>query len=158
MMQLSQRYKLSKLLGKCRLPYFYPALNVSECRDFERKMVEGVREAVYSSLLNQGFFANEIATEDRGRVMAINMFERCGPCARSLESELTKAIGFKSFKFISVGGHYVVQSEITGLMYDLVTSKGVSCKEELDYAKYLNDKLDGHLPAEELGKKYAIEF
>lgn len=153
-----QRYKLSKIFSGFRIPFLYPALNHSECVEFERKMVESARQGVYLTLVDQGLLISEIYVEDRGRVMAMLMFERCGPCARALEVELTKSIGFKSFMFKNVGGHYVVQSMVTGLFYDVVTTKGVSCKENLDFVKYQKDKASGEKTPQELANKYAITF
>lgn len=73
--------------------------------------------------------------------MVAATFQRCGVVARALEAELNQALGCQQFKLKSLGGHYVVQSSASGLIYDLVSTQGLqeSDKGELDFARYLQE-------------------
>lgn len=80
-------------------------------------------------------------TGDRDFILTYLTFHRCGAIARIFIECLNKHLCREVFAFHSLGGHYVIISKRTGLIYDLVTDSGIKQEESsnLDYYEYLKE-------------------
>lgn len=109
----------------------------------ETSLIIDIRDQVFDTLVSRGAISSEHKLEDKDYIMVRAMFEHCGVVASAMESVLRDNIGIPVFMFHSVHGHHVIKSKVTGLLYDMVTTKGVSDKRDLDYAKYIEKISNG---------------
>jgi hypothetical protein len=69
-------------------------------------------------------------------------------------------LGEDWFLTISIGGHYVIQSKYTGLIYDLVSTKGLKRREKnlLAYSSYSLELLEYESTKYNLLKNYTFDY
>ena len=119
------------------------------------------RTACFNKLVADGWLesSNEIAEG-----LIFFTFERCGIAANAAKEVINKDEGFERFSVENLGDHYAIQSRITGLIYDLVGTDGLSLSdiEKLPYAEFCrlvgNDALNRRAGIERFKAVYFSEF
>jgi hypothetical protein len=127
----------------------------------ESLLVRSSRTACFNKLVDDGWLesSNEIAEG-----LIFYTFERCGIAANAAKEVINKKEGFERFTVVNLVGHYAIQSRITGLIYDLVGTDGLSLSdiEKLPYAEFCrlvgNDVLNRRATIERFKAVYFSEF
>lgn len=111
---------------------------------YEQQLIVTSRQSVFEYLIEHHRIARALV-QRKNNPSAIIMgltFERSCLSAKALAKVLRKKLGYKAFRVHSLKGHYMVKSQCTGMVYDLITTKGIheTALSELDYVRYLKER------------------
>lgn len=126
MLYLANLYKFMKIILLNRHGIL-PSIVKRNFQKYESKMVRSNRQATFKALTSKGWCN---PNDDVAGTLTFFTFERCGIVANELRDILNKQLANKCFLTINIGGHYVVQSQCTGLIYDLVSTEGLKQSEK----------------------------
>jgi hypothetical protein len=123
----------------------------------EANVVRSSRILCFQKLVSDGWADS---TWDESRALILFTFERCGIIANIARDVINGKEGFVWFSVINIGGHYVLKSNITGLIYDLVGTEGIPCSEKknLPYAEYLRLVADKQLNRDDVFSRFKADY
>lgn len=123
----------------------------------EATIVRSIRPLCFQTLVYDGWADS---TLDESRTLILFTFERCGIVANIAMDIINRQECFVWFSVINIGGHYVLKSNITGLIYDLVGTEGIPCseKQKLPYAEYLRLVVDKKLNRDDIVTRFKADY
>lgn len=115
------------------------------------------RTAVYKSLFLEGRCQPGV---EQNIMLTYLTFEQCGYTANALHRIINEHLEYNYFSMISLKGHYLIQSNVTGLIYDLVSIEGLPLDQtdKLAYFGYLNGLQRGKASKSILISHYALRY
>ena len=145
---------ISTTLIKIKLKWLIPKGRI---HSKEASIVRSSRPLCFQKLVSDGWIGSEC---DEAKALIFYTSERCGIMANIARDVINSKEGFDWLSVINIGGHYVLKSCITGLIYDLVGTEGIPCSEnqKLPYAEYLRLVVDRRPNKDDIINRFKADY